>query len=511
MKKFSFYFLAGLFIFISFFNAAEAASSGDKLLLAGAENDSQISVNIIAKDYAVIGEGVVFTAEIENAPLEDQYLQLLWKFTDYQYGSGMEMSHVFSDIGEYEIVLEVKDRENNLLVKESHTVKIGKEIILIISDLKYERDTVNDISASLKKQGDLVFNINFENNEEVFFDNLLKYYPIFDANSIILLSNDISFYNSLLNVFSKSELIDLVKGKVFFVVSSNELLSSALENIKNLIESPYLILTSDASLLSNVYKNGTANLLNNLYQSEADYQVFGVNNEEIPWYRFMLKGINQMAKHGVSSQNIWLILSLCLIATIVVISRQMIGLHTIGFYIPTLLAVSFSMTGLVKGLLYFAIIFIFIFLVRLITKRLAMFFIPKLGLLIIVVSLGVFATMSALAYIGLGDFLNVPVMPLLVMIMLSERFLSIHFEFGSKQAWYITMETILLSVFAYLIVSWQALRLFILAYPEFILLTVVLVLFFGKWTGLRLLEYSRFSKVIQKEMREDYSDLIIKK
>lgn len=135
---------------------------------------------------------------------------------------------------------------------------------------------------------------------------------------------------------------------------------------------------------------------------------------------------------------------------------------------------------------------------------------PKLALLIIFVSLSVFVAMFVLSYFGYISFSNYSIVPIVILILLSEKFLSIHFEYSRKRAWYITFETILLAVIAYLVVNWQTLRLLVLAYPEIVLLTIPINIFLGKWTGLRLLEYSRFAKVIATESEEDYSDLEIK-
>jgi hypothetical protein len=136
---------------------------------------------------------------------------------------------------------------------------------------------------------------------------------------------------------------------------------------------------------------------------------------------------------------------------------------------------------------------------------------PKMAILLIAITLGVFAILTFGAYWDKTGLLTISILPLVIMIMLTEKFLSVHFEFNTKDAWRITLETFFLSVLAYVIVSWDALRLLILAYPEFILLTIPFNILLGRWSGLRLLEYFRFYKVIHKEMEEMDLNNLVKK
>jgi len=81
------------------------------------------------------------------------------------------------------------------------------------------------------------------------------------------------------------------------------------------------------------------------------------------------------------------------------------------------------------------------------------------------------------------------------MAILIEPIVSIQIERGSLAAIILTIETLALSVAAYFVVTWEPFRLVFLNYPELILLTFVVNILLGKWTGLRLTEYFRFREV----------------
>jgi len=83
------------------------------------------------------------------------------------------------------------------------------------------------------------------------------------------------------------------------------------------------------------------------------------------------------------------------------------------------------------------------------------------------------------------------------MVLLTEKFIAVQIERGSKQAVMLVFETLFLSIICFWLASWQSFRTIILGYPEFVLITFILNVLIGKWTGLRLIEYYRFRKVIQ--------------
>ena len=62
-----------------------------------------------------------------------------------------------------------------------------------------------------------------------------------------------------------------------------------------------------------------------------------------------------------------------------------------------------------------------------------------------------------------------------------------------------TIETLVLATIGYSILSLQVTREWVLAKPELtVLLTVLVNIFLGRFTGLRLLEYWRFRELLRK-------------
>ena len=63
-------------------------------------------------------------------------------------------------------------------------------------------------------------------------------------------------------------------------------------------------------------------------------------------------------------------------------------------------------------------------------------------------------------------------------------------------------ETVLAALVCVFIIQWPLFQSVILAYPELILLTFIVNIILGRWTGLRLVEYFRFREVF-KHMQEE--------
>ncbi len=91
----------------------------------------------------------------------------------------------------------------------------------------------------------------------------------------------------------------------------------------------------------------------------------------------------------------------------------------------------------------------------------------------------------------------VSIFPLLIMITLAEKFVATQIEKGSRIALILAVETLVISVTGYFLVSWHSLITLILHSPWVVLFTFVINFSLGKWTGLRITELLRFRKIIK--------------
>jgi len=219
-----------------------------------------------------------------------------------------------------------------------------------------------------------------------------------------------------------------------------------------------------------------------------------------PW-NLLSSLVTYMLTHGVSSQVVILLLTLPVIATILAFLKQVIGVTTFGLYTPSIIALSFLALGWEVGLIFLLFILLTGYATRSFMRRWRLQYIPKVAIILTVVSITLMILLGLASYFGI-TFGRDTVFVLLIMSTLSESFLNVKAEEG----WYSAMlgigETILAALLCIFIVQWSLLQSLVLAYPELILLTIVINLFLGKWTGLRLVEYFRFREVF-KHLQEE--------
>ncbi|MBT7493983.1 MAG: hypothetical protein HN666_01945 [Candidatus Peribacter sp.] len=238
-----------------------------------------------------------------------------------------------------------------------------------------------------------------------------------------------------------------------------------------------------------------------LTQRDIDFLVVDKSTTGIRPWNILSSLVNSMLTHGVSSQTVILLLMLPLIATILAFFKQVIGITTFGLYTPSILALSFLALGWGLGLLFLVFILVTGYATRQIMKRWRLLYIPKVAIILTVVSL------TLLVLLGIGAYQDITlsgdtIFVLLIMSTLAESFLNVKTEEGWKAALFGIGETVIAALFCVYIVQLSFLQSLILAYPELILITIVINVFLGKWTGLRLVEYFRFQEVF-KHLQEE--------
>lgn len=211
--------------------------------------------------------------------------------------------------------------------------------------------------------------------------------------------------------------------------------------------------------------------------------------------------VNVMLANGVPSQTVILLLVLPVIAMILTFLKQVIGITTLGLYTPSIIAVSFLALGWPLGILFLLFIIGVGYGARALLKPFRLLYVPKVAIVLTVVSITLLILMGLCALWGV-TFSRETIFLLLIMSTLSESFLNIKTEQGLMQAVMGVGETVLASLICVFIVQWNVFQSLMLAYPELLLLTLVVNVALGRWTGLRLMEYVRFREVL-RHMQEE--------
>lgn len=214
--------------------------------------------------------------------------------------------------------------------------------------------------------------------------------------------------------------------------------------------------------------------------------------------------VSWAVQQGVPIGTVTLILMLPIVVTMIAFFRQVIGIKAFGIYTPALIIFAFlairsesrSFWGGAKyGIFIFIAVILIGTLARIILRRFRLLYLPRVAIVISIVS---FLTLLILILSGAFQrtgLASVSIFPILIMIALVEKFVTVQIEKGDKAAIFLSLETLLISLVGYFLVSWQGLIGFVQQYPLVVLSTLVINILLGKWTGLRLTEYFRFKEV----------------
>jgi hypothetical protein len=111
--------------------------------------------------------------------------------------------------------------------------------------------------------------------------------------------------------------------------------------------------------------------------------------------------------------------------------------------------------------------------------------------------LGLLVLAPTLRVLALGDL---GIFPILLFVLLAETFIDAQITRTVEAAVIMTVETLVLALLAFYIISSFLVQALVLLHPEVTALTILIFdLLIGKYTGLRLLEVWRFRDLLNKK------------
>jgi hypothetical protein len=201
----------------------------------------------------------------------------------------------------------------------------------------------------------------------------------------------------------------------------------------------------------------------------------------------------------VPANTIVLLLLLPIVTFVIAFSRNVVGIRGFGIFLPAALSVVFVATGPVVGIGLFLVIVTIATLVRLVLRKLKvkLQYLPRMSFILWAVVFGVLGVLFLAPVLNFPSLANVSIFAVLVLILLAEEFSRVQLGKSAKTAVSLTFETLILSLISYIFLTFQPLRQYVLLNPEVsIILVATANLLLGKYTGLRVMEYYRFRKLI---------------
>ncbi len=202
---------------------------------------------------------------------------------------------------------------------------------------------------------------------------------------------------------------------------------------------------------------------------------------------------------GVPANTIVLLLLLPFVAFIIAFTRNVVGIRGFGIFLPAALSVVFVATGPIVGIGIFLIIVAVSTAMRVLLRKLKfrLQYLPRMSLILWAVVVGVLGVLFAAPVLRFPDLANVSIFGVLIMILLAEDFTRIQLGKSVNTALNLTVETLILSLISFFFLTLKPLQHYVLLNPEISLLGIAGAdLLLGKYTGLRIMEFYRFRKLI---------------
>lgn len=264
-----------------------------------------------------------------------------------------------------------------------------------------------------------------------------------------------------------------------------------------------LLSATDAAMVKRVDTNANLTQPTGEGQNKLEKVLADNPTGELNWHNFLRFAVGRAVNNGVPVNTVVLILLFPLIVALVTAARHLIGIRGAGILTPVLLSVAFLATGVWAGVVLFIIILLVTVAGRAVLAHFKLQYLPRVSLLLWVVSAGVFATLFVSSIWNIGQLTTVGIFPILILVLLAETFIDIQQGRSGSEARALIFQTFVLAMISSLLLGWEAVQRVVLLYPEGIFFGVaVFDLFMGRYTGLRLTEYLMYRGVAKEDEEE---------
>ena len=324
------------------------------------------------------------------------------------------------------------------------------------------------------------------------------------ADAIVVWTDGVRGLQALMRAAqANSDVLSSMSQQTIVVIADGSLntLSRTAKGQYSVLRPRVILLTRREALNALLSTTSVDAFVAELHQRDIDMLTLDASSTGLRPWNVLSTLTNAMLVRGVPSQTVILLLVLPFIATILAFLKQVVGITTFGLYTPSIIALSFLALGWQMGVVFLVAILLVGYAARRIMRGWRMLYVPKVAIMLTVVSVALLVLMSAGAMLGM-TFTRETIFLLLIMSTLAESFLNLKTEQGMVSALIAVAETVLAALLCVFLVQWGPFQSLLLAYPELLVLTVIANVLLGRWTGLRLFEYFRFRDVFRNLQEE---------
>ncbi|MCA9376325.1 hypothetical protein H6763_03305 [Candidatus Nomurabacteria bacterium] len=212
-----------------------------------------------------------------------------------------------------------------------------------------------------------------------------------------------------------------------------------------------------------------------------------------------------ITQHGVTEQMLILLLFIPIIATIVNLSRYLIGFKTLGIYAPMTLSFAYIFTGIRFGLLVTLAVILSTLLTYSLLKKIRMHYLSRITINYILISVLVVGVivLNDVSPISLTtehhDATTIPPLGVILIATLSDFFIKQYVKKDFLNSARSLGETVLVGIAGWLALRSPQLQQFVLNNVWIFLILLLVNLGLGKYTGMRFKDLLRFEQILKND------------
>ena len=217
---------------------------------------------------------------------------------------------------------------------------------------------------------------------------------------------------------------------------------------------------------------------------------------ELTFFNFFAYWVQEAIFVGIPANTIFLILLTPILALCISFTRVVIGLPTVDMLVPIALAFAFVSVGVGVGLFILGAVVLASYVAKMLVSNVRMMFYPKRSLSLLILSIFVFAALTAALFFEYEQVLSLSIFPILILILLGDSIVSVQLHKSLTETLTITSTTLMLGLLGYFLATSEVVRNYLIVYPELVLLVIPLNIMIGRYFGLRLTEVFRFLEFV---------------
>ena len=455
-----------------------------------------------------VSQGKKILLDASHSTADPDTVSYKWLRDGQAISTSEEALLTLNEPGKYKITLQVSDLLNNTKREAEVTqdITVYKRKLILVAGPNVEKEKLALHQSNGEEKGVLVDIMHAEaltiplGTEDVMTKMIAENTDRFlGAEAIILWADGATAMNALSRALQQDEeTLSLIGSQTIVLIPDGGLqqLSRVIQGPFSVLDPEKIVITRKEAINPLIEVGDVHEFVSEIEKRDIDFSIVDEATFAIRPWNILSTLVNYMVTKGVSSEMIILLLMLPLILTIITFLKQVVGVTTFGLYTPAVITLSLVALGWEIGLVLLAVILFAGYLTRAFMKRYRLLYFPKIATILTVISLVLLVVLAVAASFGI-TLAPDTIFILLIMATLSEEFMSVKAEMGLRNALMAVGETVIVALVCFVIVQWAVLKSLIIAYPETVFLTIVVNIFLGKWTGLRLSETLRFKEIFR--------------